>query len=123
MRSKISFPWSMIVYLRMTGYLTRAETLTDSKSTSNSDENECEDDIELYIYACGHATFVRYPDPLGFLSKIYFSFNEASYKLMVDDILGILNITPDKLKVTNNGTPIDLRTWIVNEEEAFSTTR
>ena len=79
--------------------------------------------IKSYVNAFDHATSVRYPVPLGFLSKRYFSFKEASYKLMVDDILGILNITPDKLKVTNNGTPIDLRTWIVNEEEAFSTTR
>ena len=30
---------------------------------------------------------------------------------MVDDILGIFNITIDKLKVINNGTPINLGTW------------
>ena len=50
------------------------ENSINSRSTSTSEEDECEDNVESYVDALDLASYLRYPNTLEFLSRKIFFF-------------------------------------------------
>ena len=73
-------------------YLTYLTTLDHGQ---RSDDVDIEDDL----------------DPFMFCSPMYFAFNEGTYKLMVEDLLGHIKVTIESLKETSKGAPLTILAW------------
>ena len=58
----------------------------DSNTSDSASDNELMDDDHLIMM---DANLKKYPDASLFVPKSYFTFNNACYDLMVDDILGV----------------------------------
>ena len=72
-----------------------SETSNESTDGPGSDDVDIEDDL----------------DPFMFCSPRYFAFNEGTYKLMVNDLLGNIKVTIESLKETSKGAPLTILAW------------
>ena len=77
------------------------DSLSDSETSIESIDGQGSNDVNIDDDL----------DPVTFCSPRYFAFNEGTYKLMVNDLLGNIKVTIESLKETSKGAPLTILAW------------